>query len=857
MSMKTFKIAFILTILVICSPTLMISQENDFISRLKTQLLLYRTQKIDQTAIVLTDKTLYRPGESIWMKCYVTDAITHLLSLNSLEYSILLTNSKGANIAEGKYLLKNGVAECCFTIPEYLQSDIYYLIAYTPEMENLGVRSVFKKEIFIGKPEQLGLIPHIEFSKPFFESESKETATLNLKDLNGKPLSGKKFEYQIIKDKRELLTGKGKTGVNGTGEIVFLTPSAKDGSPMMISLDVSVGNDQLNMISKIPLASEKINITFFPSGGNLVPGISQIVIYEATDQLGKPVNINADIIDNQGKFIATTSTIRPGLGIISLLINNSDPLKLRITSDIGKGQETSFPSLSPKGMSLSVKKNDGKNLTLLLGRSPDSELSNFKIVAVSNGEMIWASDFELKQTGILNIPLDNFQSEVASIAIFNDTGALIAQRVIYIGKKQLYTIDLSANKSQYKKGEEGEIKIKVIDLNGKPVKAELAVSLSDQYAFPDSVSGTNILSYGLEKPLPFNDSPDKTNRMVDYSLAANKLKGFDWSEVLAIDPSKTTHVGNVGTRITGKVVDAKNLPVPNAFVTLTRGSLQQFNTRSDQHGEFLINLPVSVEKKNLSVSATDGSGKGNYHVVLNENFRDELISSLNNTSTKEMQLLEQLFESNYFKNNPDFLKATSSTKTNGKSNRENMLKNSLDGSRSILEVIKGIRPFEYSRSGKIIFRGMNSLTAQDGALIVIDDIKMGTDASVLSSINPSDVIDIQVLIDPIDMARYSALNSVGIIVVSTRRGKEKDGSSTTEDSRTASAQKYFIPETIGNEKYQLKTTLQWIPVVFTDENGEATIHFKTGNINSTFILKITGFTDQGQWIENQTEIKVE
>ena len=136
--MKTNFKRLIFAILLISSSTSAFSQENDFISALKTKLLLYRTQKVDQSIILQTDKTLYRPGETIWMKGYVTDVMTHLLSLNSLELSVQLTDKKGLNIVEGKYALKNGVADFSFSIPADLESDIYHLIAYTPEMENIG-----------------------------------------------------------------------------------------------------------------------------------------------------------------------------------------------------------------------------------------------------------------------------------------------------------------------------------------------------------------------------------------------------------------------------------------------------------------------------------------------------------------------------------------------------------------------------------------------------------------------------------------------------------------------------------------------------------------------------------------------
>lgn len=186
--MKTVNKALVLLILISFSATIAHCQENDFISRVKTDLFLYRTQKSDQSIVIQTDKSLYRPGETIWMKGYVTDAMTHVLSLKSLELSVLLIDNKGVLVIDGKYLLKNGIVDFNISIPSYLKSDVYYLIAYTPEMENTGIQAVFKKKIIIGRPEFLGVVPHLEFSKSMFLPEKKESAILHLMDFDGKPL---------------------------------------------------------------------------------------------------------------------------------------------------------------------------------------------------------------------------------------------------------------------------------------------------------------------------------------------------------------------------------------------------------------------------------------------------------------------------------------------------------------------------------------------------------------------------------------------------------------------------------------------------------------------------------------------
>jgi len=858
--MKTSGTKLFLMVILSFSTVLVSGQENDFIARLKTQLFLYRTQSSSQVIAVQTDKVLYRQGETMWMKGYSVDAITHSLSLNSLELSVQLADSRGSNILDGKFMLKNGVTNFNFTIPVDLPSDVYYLIAYTPEMENGDIGKIFKKEIYIGRPEYLDIVPHVEFSKAFFPSESKETAILRIMNFEGKPVSGKKFEYQIFSHERELLSGKGKTGSNGTGDIVFFTPPKHNEYPLLASITVSSGKDRLNLISRIPTAFDKVNVTFYPEGGYRVPGLVQSIVYEVKDQLGNPVDLNSEIIDEHGNLITSTTTIQPGLGVFKVQNGINGKLILRVLNDQGKNQEFLLPAPKPGSMSLSLKKNDGQTLSLLLGRTPKSESGKFKIVAVNNGELVWASDFEMEDSGIINVPLKNLHSAITSFAVFSQDGMLAAHRLVNTSQRQFLNVTFSSDKAKYKTDEDGEIRVKITDSEGTPVRAELAVSLADKYSFPSSLTAIESLRFGLNKAIQSGEQIEKINgTTLDYLLVCNSVNGFDWSRILAIDPTKGIS-GKSGTiRISGTVVDDQNLPVPHALVSLTSHSLQQFNAGSDQNGIFVIHLPISVDKKNLSPSATDSTGKWNYRVKLNKSFKDELVNNLNNLRVTNWQILDQISQANYFRENPDFYKLRPSGKVRGNEKKasEAYWKRYLNGSTNLLEILKSIRPFEMS-GNKIVFRGMNSFLEQNGALIVVDGQQMGTDATQLSMLNPMDIDDIRILLDPAEMGIYTGLNSVGVIEIKTKNSNSPDNKS--QESAEASndnSSKLFSPEPIGESKYNLKTTLLWLPVLSTDAKGEAAIHFHTGSIHSTFILDLAGFSDNRQWISRQMEIRVE
>jgi hypothetical protein len=299
---------------------------------------------------------------------------------------------------------------------------------------------------------------------------------------------------------------------------------------------------------------------------------------------------------------------------------------------------------------------------------------------------------------------------------------------------------------------------------------------------------------------------------LDYYLIASRLKGFDWDKILAIDPSnpKTLKSGEQG--ISGKVVDSKGKPASN------------------------------------------------------NPFIDEVAHLRNhNDRINEWKFLEALRRQGYFNENPDFLKPIPSDNKQLGDNRNKVpgWKICLENGGEILDAINMIHQYKHldenqNPRGLIIFRGFTSTDEwwQDGALIVIDGVKMGTNKIVLTSLLPTDVEDIKVLLDPIDITKYTGFTSIGVIDITTKRGSSFKNGTAEEFNQNARPTGSFKPKPIGNKKYNLLTTLQWIPDLLTDEKGEATIKFTTGNVKSTFSLNIIGHTDKGEWFDKRVELSV-
>ncbi len=144
---------------------------------------------------------------------------------------------------------------------------------------------------------------------------------------------------------------------------------------------------------------------------------------------------------------------------------------------------------------------------------------------------------------------------------------------------------------------------------------------------------------------------------------------------------------------------------------------------------------------------------------------------------------------------------------------------------SLMDIIMQIKPY-HLENGKITFgmRAMNSINFQEGALIVVDGVKLGSDASILNTIPVQDIAHINILTSAMDIQRYSALNSVGVIEISMKKSEEFT--------------KNQEPVSKGN-------TLYWEPDLIIDNTGKKMIDFPNNDIPGEVIISINGINGKG------------
>ncbi|MFK8266203.1 SusC/RagA family TonB-linked outer membrane protein [Capnocytophaga cynodegmi] len=164
--------------------------------------------------------------------------------------------------------------------------------------------------------------------------------------------------------------------------------------------------------------------------------------------------------------------------------------------------------------------------------------------------------------------------------------------------------------------------------------------------------------------------------------------------------------------------------------------------------------------------------------------------------------------------------------------RDANVTNALSGKVSGLQIVKGAGGM--AGSSKIILRGQNSLTGDNQPLVVVDGVPIDNKASGaadiwgnsgmdmgngLQDINPEDIESVSVLKGASAAALYGSRAGNGVILITTKSGKQQQGLGITISSTIATEDIFVRPKLQNSfaqgrdEIYDPKTTLNWGPKI--------------------------------------------
>jgi hypothetical protein len=375
--------------------------------------------------------------------------------------------------------------------------------------------------------------------------------------------------------------------------------------------DLRRQNIQFQNHRKKPKSRKKLNLDFYPEGGNLINGSTCRVAFKATDEKGQGVDVIGEIQNLQGETQTSFSSQYKGMGSFEYTPNENRS-KVKITHQ-GKDYTFDLPKSIPDGYLLKVNNMLSTNLIIRIEKNinrPDIPLG---LSVMCRGQAVFFQTLQtLSETPVLQIPKEALPAGVNRITLFDAKGEIYAERSVFIHskqKKQLDSIGIMPDKEEY--GERERITIH-FSTRSRDASFSLAVrDLNHLVATPDAGNiQTNLLLSSdlngyIENPSWYFEQNNAERRnALDLLMLVQGWKRYQWQQMAGINLFNPDYDLETGLKIKGKV--AGKAKTVNIEIDLNDGNYLIDTVRTDDSGNFTTKIEEDLlGTYNLLLSAPE------------------------------------------------------------------------------------------------------------------------------------------------------------------------------------------------------------------------------------------------------------
>lgn len=229
---------------------------------------------------VQMDRTLYRPGESLWFTAFLRNAYDLSLSETSGVLYVEVLDAKGVVKLNQKHEIPRGTTNGVFVLPKDWPGGVYTLKAYSRWMQNDS--TAYTKTFQIQRAVVPNLSMKLDFARKGYGPGEQVEALLRVTNLEDQPLRLATIQVSVLSQGKKLHTWEDKLDFDGTANVNVDLPDTIL-NDALLSIQIPYLGQQEQISRSIPLATKRIQLDFLPEGGHLVAGLASSVAFKAVD----------------------------------------------------------------------------------------------------------------------------------------------------------------------------------------------------------------------------------------------------------------------------------------------------------------------------------------------------------------------------------------------------------------------------------------------------------------------------------------------------------------------------------------------------------------------------------------------
>lgn len=852
---------------------------------------------------VQTNHVFYKPGEEMYFKIYAVQGANNLPVNQSKVMNFELIDPSGSVVKKSKYTITNGHAEGFIYFDDEMKGGIYKIKAYTNWMQNEEGKNAFEKEITLQKIVSPRILMKLDFPKKGYGAGDEVLADFSMRSLSNLPIPFYEADFTVMHNGEKINEGKLITDKEGKYLLKFKLPQVLKSSDALLNIKVNFDGFTESISRNIPIVLNHLDVKFMPEGGTFINGIEQNIAFKILDEFEKPVDAVLGIYNQNNQKITEVSAYNFGMGSFLFTPKNNETYYARVLKPENIKSVYQLPTAKNEGIVFNLtKKNQkvifkinsiGEKLVLITGSFREKEIYTRSIL-LKNG----LNEFEIDEK---ELPIGICRFTVTENEI------PLAERIVFTNENRQMNVKIIPSKKNYLPREKVTVNVETTDENGKPIPANLAISVVDDklWTYADDKQN-HIISWLLmdselkgkiERPqFYFDKKEEKAQRSLDLVMLTNGYRYFEMIPEVK-NSSKYKYLPEKKNPIYGIVEDENKKPV-KAEVYLVEGDskiLKQITTESglfyfsDLNSHFSyrivakslqpkqkINVRILSFKLNINPLAKQSLSNIDIEEIVKESEIKEkrpsisqgienILKTLPNVSRSDSANMEKNIEEvvvlGY--NMVTVKKSLSSITTVSSETLENR------PNVSVLQSLQGqVAGLDISSSSgtpgsakiNVLIRGTSTISSHSDPLYVVDGYI--SNSSEFRKLNSNTIESISILKDAAATSIYGNRGSNGVVIINSKRNRnsqikfditprsyyavlpiQRDSLVTYAYSKSFSYPKYESTNTAYRHDY--RETIYWNPIVETDKNGKAKVEFYNSDANSAFRIMTEGISSSG------------
>ncbi|GAB3313282.1 Plug domain-containing protein [Hymenobacter humi] len=372
-----------------------------------------------------------------------------------------------------------------------------------------------------------------------------------------------------------------------------------------------------------PAANARIDLQFFPEGGNLVEELESEVGFKAVDGQGHGVALQGTVLDEQGQPVASLNTRHGGMGSFRLTPAPGQRYRAVVVLPGGGKAEYPLPTSQPTGYTLHVSETADDFVVVLRRRmaAGAAPAGPALLMAQVRGSVAFAAQAPLTGTAPITamLPKAKFVPGLAHITLFDEQGTAQCERLVFVPNPPGIRLTLAPDKPSYATREAVRLKLTATDAAGQPVAGAFSVAVSaPSSAFADgpTIASHLLLSSDLAGPVEDPGYYFREPQTPEIRQALNDLlltqgwRRFVWKELLAGQLPSREFALEQGLSVSGQVLTAAGTPAGGRQVAyLQTNPTREAQMQTDASGRFLFRGLDGLDTTHVMLRAPSKKGE--------------------------------------------------------------------------------------------------------------------------------------------------------------------------------------------------------------------------------------------------------